>query len=258
MSSHIYYQKEGAIATIIIDRPEKKNCFSIAMYTELHRILEELEEDLSIKVLIVRGVDETAFSAGADITEFLDARFDTDKAKNYNDIALNAIEKLYRFPRPTIALIRKIAIGGGLELANSCDFRFATSNTRVGIPSANIGIVYNLTSTKRLYNLIGPSKTKEMVYTAKLFSAEEAKEFGLLDYVHEEEDIVKEVLELANLIISKSSVANAGIKKVIQSIVDGENEESEEIASMILESFSSDDYKEGIDAFLNKRKVNFK
>lgn len=257
MSNNLYVEKSGAIATLIINRADKKNSFSLAMFKQLGELLDELESDQQIKVLIVKGVDETAFSAGADITEFLENRFSAQKAKDYNDATLESIEKLYRFPKPTIALIKTLAIGGGLELANSCDFRFATADSKLGITAANIGIIYNLTSTKRLVNLIGPSKAKELLYTAKLIRAEEGKEIGLIDYVYTMEEIEEKCLEFAGQIIRKSSVANNGIKQVIQSIIDGENAETKEIEQLILDSFSSEDYKEGIAAFLEKRKPNF-
>ncbi|MEH7345641.1 enoyl-CoA hydratase-related protein [Bacillus sp. JJ1532] len=257
MSNELYVKKDGAIASLIINRPHKKNSFTLAMFQKLGELLDELEHNSSVKVLIIRGVDETAFSAGADITEFLEVRLHAEKAKAYNDYALESIEKLYRFSKPTIALIKTLAIGGGLELANSCDFRFASAGSKVGITAANIGIVYNLSSTKRLYNLIGPSKTKELLYTAKLISAEEGQHIGLIDYVYPIEEIEEKCLDFANRIKVKSAVANAGIKKVIQAIIDGENEESDYIENVILESYSSDDYMEGIQAFLEKRKPNF-
>ncbi|WP_144513132.1 enoyl-CoA hydratase/isomerase family protein [Bacillus sp. FJAT-22090] len=257
MTNDLYVEKNGAIATLIFNRAEKKNSFSLAMFKQLGEILETLESDQHTKVLILKGVDETAFSSGADISEFLENRFSAQKAKEYNDATLKSIEKLYRFPKPTIALIKTLAIGGGLELANSCDFRFATAGSKLGITAANIGIIYNLTSTKRLVNLIGPSKAKELLYTAKLIQAEEGKEIGLIDYVYSEHEIEERCKEFAEQIIQKSSIANNGIKQVIQSIIDGENEETEEIEQLILDSFSSDDYKEGIAAFLEKRKPNF-
>ncbi|GGA26484.1 enoyl-CoA hydratase/isomerase family protein [Psychrobacillus lasiicapitis] len=257
MSNNLYVEKNGAIATLIFNRAEKKNSFSLAMFKQLGTILEELQMDSQVKVLILKGVDETAFSAGADISEFLENRFSARKAKDYNDATLESIEKLYRFTKPTIALIKTLAIGGGLELANSCDFRFATAGSKLGITAANIGIIYNLTSTKRLVNLVGPSKAKELLYTAKLIRAEEGKEIGLIDYVYEMDEIEEKCLEFAGQIIRKSSVANNGIKQVIQSIIDGENAETKEIEQLILDSFSSEDYKEGIAAFLEKRKPNF-
>ncbi|QFF98772.1 enoyl-CoA hydratase [Psychrobacillus glaciei] len=257
MTKELYVKRSGSVATIIINRVEKKNSFTLAMFKQLGTILEELETDQQVKLLLVKGIDESAFSSGADISEFLENRFSAQKAKTYNDATLEAIEKLYRFPKPTIAIIKTLAIGGGLELANSCDFRFATTGSKLGITASNIGIIYNLTSTKRLVNLIGPSKAKELLYTAKLISAEEGKEIGLIDYVYSIEEIEEKCLAFAEAIISKSSVANNGIKQVIHSIIDGENEETNEMEQLILDSFSSEDYKEGIQAFLEKRKPNF-
>lgn len=257
MANNLYVERDGSIATIIINRAEKKNSFSLEMFKQLGTLLDELQIDSTVKLLIVKGVDDTAFSSGADISEFLENRFSAQKAKDYNDATLESIEKLYRFPKPTIALIKTLAIGGGLEIANSCDFRFATTASKLGITATNIGIVYNLTSTKRLVNLIGPSKAKELLYTGQLISAEEGKEIGLIDYVHSIEEIDEKCLQFAEKISRKSSVSNNGIKQVIQSIIDGENYETKEIEQLILESFSSDDYKEGIQAFLEKRKPNF-
>lgn len=257
MTNLLYVERSESIATVVFNRSDKKNSFSLTMFKQLGELLTELEKDSKVKLLILKGVDETAFSSGADITEFLENRFSAQKAKDYNDATLESIEKLYRFPKPTIALIKTLAIGGGLELANSCDFRFASSGSKLGITAANIGIIYNLVSTKRLVNLIGPTKAKELLYTAKLITAEEGKEIGLVDYIYPLGEIEEKCLEFARQIIRKSSVANNGIKQVIQAIIDGDNEETEEIEKLILESFSSDDYKEGIEAFLEKRKPNF-
>lgn len=257
MSNLLYVERVGSIATLVFNRAEKKNSFTLAMFKKLGEILSDLEADSQVKLLILKGADETAFSSGADISEFLENRFSAQKAKEYNDATLESIEKLYRFPKPTIALIKTLAIGGGLELANSCDFRFASSGSKLGITAANIGIIYNLVSTKRLVNLIGPTKAKELLYTAKLITAEEGKEIGLIDYIYPLEEIDEKCLEFASKIILKSSVANNGIKQVIQAIIDGDNEETKEIEQLILDSFSSKDYEEGIQAFLEKRKPNF-
>lgn len=249
MTNLLYVERSESIATVVFNRSDKKNSFSLAMFKQLGELLTELEKDSKVKLLILKGVDETAFSSGADITEFLENRFSAQKAKDYNDATLESIEKLYRFPKPTIALIKTLAIGGGLELANSCDFRFASSGSKLGITAANIGIIYNLVSTKRLVNLIGPTKAKELLYTAKLITAEEGKEIGLVDYIYPLGEIEEKCLEFARQIIRKSSVANNGIKQVIQAIIDGDNEETEEIEKLILESFSSDDYKEALKRF---------
>lgn len=257
MANELYVKKDGAIASLIINRPEKKNAFTLAMFEQLSFLLDEAENDPSIKVLLVLGVDETAFAAGADISEFLDNRISVEKVKLYNDKALEGIDKLTRFSKPTIAIIRAFAVGGGLELANACDFRFASEDSRLGITASRLGIVYNLASTKRLLDIVGSAKTKELLYTGKLINAAEAKNIGLVDYVYSGVTILDEVLKFAQQITERSSVAVTGIKKVIRSILDGATEEDESISQLILESFHSDDYREGIQAFLEKRKPLF-
>ncbi|WP_449538544.1 enoyl-CoA hydratase/isomerase family protein [Ferdinandcohnia sp. Marseille-Q9671] len=258
MSNELYIEQNGAIATLVINRPEKRNAFTLAMFERLTTLLEEVENDSSVKVLLVRGVDETSFASGADISEFMDNRFSVEKAKHYNDKALEGIDKLTRFKKPTIAVVRSFAIGGGLELANACDFRFASDDSRFGITASRVGIVYNLASTKRLMDIIGPAKTKELLFTSKLISASEAKDIGLLHYIYPGDSVLDKATTFAELIASRSSVANNGMKQVIRAILDGETEEDEDLSALILESFHSDDYIEGINAFLEKRKPNFK
>ena len=257
MGNELYLEKDGTIGTIVINRADQRNAFSLDMFKQLPQLLAEAAEDSSIRVLILKGVDDRAFSAGADIKEFMDNRLSQQKAKNYNDYALKAIEQLYRFPKPTIALIRKLAIGGGLELAMSCDFRIASNDSRFGITAARLGIIYNLRSTKRLMNVIGPVKTKELLYTGKLIGAEEAKELGIIQQHHDGDDADKAAASFAQELAAASATAMHGNKKVIQAIIDGDQSENDEIASLILDSFESDDYKEGIAAFLEKRQANF-
>lgn len=257
MKNHLYLEKDGAIAELVINRADQRNAFSLDMFKLLPSLLADAAEDPSIKVLILRGVDAKAFSAGADIKEFMDNRLSQQKAKDYNDFALAAIEQLYRFPKPTIALIRKLAIGGGLELAMSCDFRFASTDSKFGITAARLGIIYNLRSTKRLMNVIGPVKTKELLYTGKLINAEEAKELGIVQQLHEGDAANAAALDFAQQLAASSATAMHGNKRVIQAIIDGAQSEDEQIAGLILDSFESDDYKEGIQAFLEKRQPKF-
>ncbi|MFD2445427.1 enoyl-CoA hydratase/isomerase family protein [Bacillus sp. CGMCC 1.16607] len=258
MPKELYIEKTGSIATLIINRPDKKNAFTLAMFEKLPILIEEVEQDSSIKVLIIKGIDQTAFSAGADITEFLENRFSEKKAKEYNDKALYAVDRLYRFSKPTIAVIQRLAVGGGLELSLACDFRFASDDSLLGIQAAKLGFIYNLTSTKRLLDTVGPSKTKELLFSANLVDAKEALRIGLIDYVQSSDEIQGQALQLAEQLAERSTVSTTGMKKVIQSILDGAIEEDEAISSLILKSFHSEDYKDGIQAFLEERKPQFK
>ncbi|WP_080844148.1 enoyl-CoA hydratase/isomerase family protein [Cytobacillus gottheilii] len=254
----LYWKKEKRIASIIINRSHKKNAFNLNMFQTLSVLLDEIEHDKEVKVVVLCGADGSAFSAGADISEFLQNRTSAQKAKQYNTIALKAVEKLYHFPKPTIAAIRGLAIGGGLELVLACDFRFASHESLLGITAAKLAIVYNLSSTKRLIDAVGASKAKEMLYTGKLVKAQEGHEIGLVNYVLPYEELLKSAYDYASQLAEKSSLALNGTKKVIQAVLNGDIEEDENIEQLILASFESEDYQEGIQAFLEKRKPNFK
>lgn len=254
----LYIEKEGAIATIVINRPEKRNAFTLEMWVTLTELLEELAADETAKVVVIRGVDHTTFAAGADISEFISNRSSAEKAKAYNDLSMEAVDRLHRFPKPTIAMIHKYAVGGGLDIALSCDFRFSAVDGIFAITPAKLGIVYNLTSTKRLVDLIGPSRTKEILYTARALDVQEAYRFGLIDRIYESDELAEKTYEFAHLLTQRSQVSIRGTKQMVGAILDGHTEENEEIAELVLQSFNSEDYKEGVQAFLEKRKPHFR
>lgn len=254
----LYVEKEGSVATIFLNRPAKRNALNLEMWVTLSRLLAQLEDDEETKVVVIRGVNDTAFAAGADIGEFLSNRSSAEKAKAYNDLSMEAVDRLHRFPKPTIALIQKYAVGGGLDIALSCDFRFSADDGVFGITPAKLGIVYNLTSTKRLVDLVGPSRTKEILYTAQLLDVQEAYRIGLVDRIYSADEIVEQTYAFARLLTERSQVSIRGTKQMVQAILDGATEENEEIAELVLRSFDSDDYKEGVQAFLEKRKPKFR
>ncbi|WP_400162036.1 enoyl-CoA hydratase-related protein [Brevibacillus sp. TJ4] len=254
----LYITKTGAVATIVLNRPQKRNAFTLDMWIGLTEILDELEADDETKIVVIRGVDDTAFAAGADISEFLTNRSSAEKARAYNDRSMEAVDRLHRFPKPTIAMIQKYAVGGGLDIALSCDFRFSAGDGIFAITPAKLGIVYNLTSTKRLVDLVGPSKAKEILYTANALDAAEAYRIGLIDRLYDTDEIMEKTYEFAQLLAERSQVSLRGTKQMVQAILEGHTEEDERIAQMVLQSFDSDDYKEGVQAFLEKRKPHFR
>lgn len=254
----LYIEKEDSIATIVINRPEKRNAFTLEMWVTLSELLEELAADEQVKVVVIRGVDHTTFAAGADISEFISNRSSAEKAKAYNDLSMEAVDRLHRFPKPTIAMIHKYAVGGGLDIALSCDFRFSADDGIFAITPAKLGIVYNLTSTKRLVDLIGPSRTKEILYTARALDVQEAFRFGLIDRIYESDELADKTYEFARLLTQRSQVSIRGTKQMVGAILAGHTEENEKIAELVLQSFNSEDYKEGVQAFLEKRKPHFR
>lgn len=255
---YVFTEKEGSIATLYFNRTEKRNALNLEMWTTIPELLKELELDDEIKVLVLRGVDETTFAAGADISEFKTLRSTVEGARQYNDKVLEAEAILYHFSKPTIAMIQKYCVGGGCELAMACDLRFSSENGIFGITPAKLGLIYNLAGTKNLVDIVGPARAKDILFSGRLLDAKEAYEFGLIDRVYNDKEVVHKTYEYAKLVSERAQKAVKGSKKIIKEILNGATEESTEITQMILNSFESEDYKEGVRAFLDKRKPNFK
>lgn len=254
----LFVKKTGAIATIFLNRPKKRNALNLAMWIGLSRLLEQLETDEETRVVVIRGVDETAFAAGADISEFLENRSSAEKAKAYNDPAMESVDRLHRFPKPTIAMIHRYCIGGGLDIALSCDFRFSAEDGVFAITPAKLGIVYNLTSTKRLVDLVGPSRAKEILYTASALDVNEAYRIGLVDRIYSPKELERETYSFAEKLSEGSQVSIRGSKRMVQAVLDGKIAEDEQLAELVLQSFDSADHREGVQAFLEKRKPHFR
>lgn len=255
---YLFVNKKGAIATIFLNRPKKRNALNLAMWIRLSQLLEQLEADDETRVVVIRGVDETAFAAGADISEFLENRSSAEKAKAYNAPAMESVDRLHRFSKPTIAMIHQTCIGGGLDIALCCDFRFSADNGIFAITPAKLGIVYNLTSTKRLVDLVGPSRAKEMLYTASTLDVREAYRIGLVDRIYNPETLERETYAFAEKLSEGSQVSMHGTKRMVQAVLDGKIEEDDQLAELVLQSFDSADHREGVQAFLEKRKPRFR
>ncbi|KKK36500.1 hypothetical protein WQ57_18975 [Mesobacillus campisalis] len=254
----IYLVKDGTIATLYFNRPQKRNALTFEMWKRIGSMVDDVESDPNIKVLILRGVDETAFAAGADISEFKTLRYTAEGANTYNNATLEAEAKLGSLSKPTIAMIQSYCVGGGCELALACDFRFSDNTGKFGITPAKLGLIYNLAGTKNLVDLVGPSNAKDILFSGRIIKAEEASRMGLIDRLYTSEELEKETYEYAKLLSKNAQMSVRGSKRIIGEVLQGATEESEEISQLILSSFESSDYKEGVHAFLEKRKPNFK
>lgn len=252
-TDHLVLEKDGAIATLRINRPEKRNPISYAMWKGLPDLVAEVENDDAIKVLIVRGAGEKAFSAGADISEFDTYRADSEGARVYNEATHVAERALAGLAKPSIAQIHGFCIGGGAELALACDLRFADTNARFGITPARLGIVYSLTATKQLADLAGPAVTKYILFSGEHLHARRAYEVGIVDELHEPEELGPRVRAFAELIASRSQYSVRSAKRIVQKIQAGQVEDDEETLRLRNDSFDTADYKEGVRAFLAKR-----
>jgi enoyl-CoA hydratase len=247
---------QGRIAILKIDRPSKLNALNRATIDELHEGLIELENNNDIKVVIITGSGEKAFVAGADISEFADYSVDEGK-----DLAASGQEKLFdyveNFNKPVIAAINGFALGGGLELAMSAHFRTASKNAKMGLPEVSLGVIPGYGGTQRLPQLVGKGKAMEMIMTAEMINADEAHRLGLVNHVFEQSELIERTKAIAKKICNNSLVAiKAAIEAVNAGFVFDEDGYDIEI-NAFGEAFGTDDFKEGTQAFLNKRKAEF-
>ena len=254
--NNIILEIDDYLAFITINRPKKLNALNKETIAELHNAFRDLEEDGGVRVIVITGSEDKAFVAGADISEFAD--FDTKKgsklAKKGQELLFDYIENL---STPVIAAINGFALGGGLELAMSCHFRVASENAKMGLPEVSLGLIPGYGGTQRLPGLIGKGKAMEMIMTANMITAEEAQNYGLVNYVVDKNELVLLCEKLAFKISQNSSTAiAAAIKAINANDKDGVNGFDVEI-NQFGKCFGTDDFVEGTTAFLEKRKPNF-
>ena len=256
MPENILIEKRERIAIVTINRPDKLNALNIATRQELSDALDELRDDESVRVVILTGAGEKAFVAGADINEFAGrtAVQQRDVMKQRN-IFVTAED----FPKPLIAMINGFCLGGGCELALSCDLRVASEKARFGQPEINLGIIPGGGGTQRLARLIGEGKAMQMILTGDMIDAQEAHRLGLVNEVYPADQLLVKTLELAGKIAEKSPVALAMAKTAVKAAARTNLREGldQEIDLFAL-CFSSEDQEEGVRAFLEKRKPDFK
>lgn len=253
---NILVHQNNGIATVTINRPKKLNALNKKTIEELHKAFVFLEEDENTRVILLTGSGEKAFVAGADISEF--AHFSAEEGEKLSakgqNLVFNLIENL---AKPVIALINGFALGGGLELAMACHFRIASNNAKMGLPEVSLGVIPGYGGTQRLPQLIGKGKAMELIMTAGMISADEAKEYGLVNYAVPQEELVTFAEDLSKKIMRNSPVAiGKAIKAVNANFKEGINGFEVEIQQFGA-CFATNDFKEGTTAFLEKRKANF-
>ncbi|GAB3445988.1 enoyl-CoA hydratase-related protein [Actinophytocola sediminis] len=246
---------DGAVATLTIDRPDKRNAMNFEMWSALPGLLEKVEADASVRVLVIRGTDH--FSAGADISEFTTLRREPEDARRYSAVVHAGERSIADLSKPVIAAVTGVCVGGGCEIALACDLRIAADDARFGITPAKLGIVYNLTSTKRLVDAVGPAWASQLLLSAELVDAATALRIGLVNELHPSEEVVTRATALATTIANRAQVSVRGSKAIIARITDGHHEEDDAVLAMYEASVTSDDYAEGVRAFLDKRSPQF-
>ena len=253
----IYLEKHGETADLVLNRPDKLNALNKEVWDGIIELMAEVEADHAIKVVILRSSQPRAFAAGADISEFPIVHATPESAQAYHAGIRKAYDAVANINRPTIAMIQGVCFGGGCALALCCDLRYADTTARFCIPPAKLGIAYSLHETKRLSDLIGPSRAKEMLMGAKVIPAEEALMTGLATRLFAPDELERETRAFAANLASLSQFTIRAVKTISHEITEGAVEETEVSRGLSRAAFESPDYKEGRNAFLEKRVPKF-
>jgi enoyl-CoA hydratase len=256
-SEYILCEVKNGVLIITVNRPDKLNALNSQTIEELHDTLVEAENQSEIRAVIITGAGHKAFVAGADIAEFANFSVEQGKllsARGHFKI-FNFIEN---FSKPIIAAVNGFALGGGLELAMACHIRVVSDNAKMGLPEVSLGVIPGYGGTQRLAQLLGKGKAFEMILTADMISAQDAYKWGLANYVTTQENLLDKCFEITGKIATKSPTAIRTAIKVINAgynnSLNGFEVEIEEFGK----SFGTKDFREGVNAFLEKRKANFK
>jgi len=254
---YIIYEKSEGIATITLNRQEALNAFSKEVVDEVLQALEDVESDENVRVVVLTGAGEKAFSAGADIKEMRE--FTALKARALSLMGEKLCCALENLEKPVIAAINGYALGGGLEVAMSCDLRIASERARMGQTEINIGLIPGWGGTQRLTRLVGRTKAKELVFTGKMIDAKTAEQLGIVNMIFPAEEFREKVRQFAKGLAAKAPVALKVAKALINK---GADMSLDSAIALEREGFgvvgSTEDLQEGVSAFTEKRKPTFK
>jgi len=256
-ASRLYLERSGEIARLVIDRPEKRNALSLAMWREVPALMGQVAATEAIKVLILQGVDETAFAAGADVDEIAEHADTEGRAWAFMDAVHAAETAVANCEKPVIAMIRGDCIGGGVELALACDLRFAAAGSRFGIPPAKLGLVYSLASTRRLVELVGPGLARDWLFSGRIFVLAEARAAGLVDREYGAAEIVAATQAYAEMLCRRSQCSIRAAKQIVRAALSGAQLEDASIRRLRAGAFLGPDLQEGVRAFRERRPPAF-
>jgi enoyl-CoA hydratase/carnithine racemase len=250
MSDHILVEQDGAIATVVFNRPKMRNAISLAMWSEIATVTERLSKDDSVRAIVYRGAGTDAFASGADISEFQENRKDTATEAAYSSIRL--------CPKPTVAMVFGYCMGGAMALAMAADLRFAAAGSRFGIPAARLSIIYGLDPVHQLVDLVGPAYAKDILYSARTVEAEEALRIGFIQRLVPAAELEAYTYDYLKKVAANAPLSVRGTKAQVQAIFEGITDaHRENLRSLGIATFDSEDYKEGTRAFLDKRAPRF-
>lgn len=250
---------EGSALHIRFNNPARHNALSVDMWQALPPLLAQAEEDEAIRLVVFSGAGDKAFVSGADISQFEDMRAAREAVKVYEQLAEEALMSIYRCAKPTLACIRGWCIGGGVNVAISCDLRIASSDAVFSIPAARLGLGYRYSALKNLVNLVGVGVAKDLFFTARRIDAAEAQRVGLLTRVAPPEGLPDLLAEYTSALGANAPLTVHAGKKIIEELLkDDADLDMDRCRRLILDCFESEDYAEGRRAFMEKRKPVFR
>jgi len=253
---HLFVKNHDGIALLTINRPKALNALNAELLNELQTTFEELNLDKGVKVVIVTGSGEKAFVAGADIAEM--TTINSMQALAFARKGQKLVGFIGQMGKPIIAAVNGFALGGGLELALACDFIYASEKAKFGFPEVTLGIMPGFGGTQKLARIVGRNRANEMIFTGKAIKTEEAEKWGIVNAIHPAEKLIDNVMETAKKIASNGSLGVTHAKDAIKNGRDMNEEDGMRYESALFSTlFSSADQKEGMQAFLEKRKANF-
>ncbi len=249
--SDLLLERDGPVATVTLNRPEARNAMTFEMYDELHEACERFDRDAGVRVVILRGAGDRAFASGTDIRQFLAFKTRED-ALGYEARLSRVLSRIAAMTKPTLAMVQGDAVGGGLFMALACDLRLAVPHARFGAPVARtLGNFLAPTSLALLVATVGPARARELILTARLVEAAEAKAIGLVDEVHPAAALAARTRELAGRLAEHAPLTLAATKEATRRLIAAQSPGS--LEDLILSCYLSQDFQEGVRAFLEKR-----
>lgn len=258
MPGRIHVEREGPLAWLVFDHPERRNAISAGMWQAIPDAVASLDADPAVRVVVARGAGDVAFVSGADISEFEQARTGAEAAADYDRTTARAFDALTGLSKPLLVMVHGFCIGGGMATALAADLRYAADDAVFAIPAARLGLGYHMAGLEALSALVGPAAAKEMLFSARRYDAREACALGLVNAVFAKAELEREVRALAAAIAENAPLTLRAAKLAWREL--GRDPGARDVAAVrraILTCFESDDYREGVRAFLEKRRPRF-